>query len=203
LVKVKICGLTRLEDARLAQALGAAALGFIFAAESRRFIPEGNRQWIWDFSADIPKTGVFTTQSAEEILQIVSFCNLDRVQLHSRLSFPDPGHFQVPVWQVLSPEEILSGNIPLHPAIDGYLADTSVNGKTGGTGVPFDWTRIPDFSVPKPLIIAGGLTPGNLSDLLKICKPDWIDVSSGIEESPGIKDPEKMKKLFEVVNANR
>lgn len=203
MVKVKICGLTRLEDARLAETLGAAALGFIFAAESRRFIPDGNRQWIRDFRAEVPKTGVFTTQSAEEILRIVSFCKLDRIQLHSRLSFQDPGLFPVPVWQVLSPDDILSGNIPLHPAIDGYLADTSVNGKTGGTGIPFDWTRIPDFSLPKPLIVAGGLTPENLPDLLKIVHPAWIDVSSGVEKSPGIKDPEKLDRLFRVVNSNR
>lgn len=203
MVKVKICGLTRLEDATLATELGASALGFIFAPVSKRFNPPENRNWIRNLKATVPKVGVFMDQSVSEINEIAEFCKLDRIQYHGFLNDSELSELSVPFWQVLSTSDIDSGSIPLHPNIEFYLIDSSIKGKTGGTGIPFDWKVLQNLNLPKPIIVAGGLSPDNVKDLLSVYPADFIDLSSGVEQSPGIKDEGKMRKLFDVLRGNR
>jgi len=202
LVKVKICGLTRLEDANLAVELGASALGFIFAPVSKRFNPPESRDWIRNLKVTVPKVGVFMDQPVSEINEIAEFCKLDRIQYHGFLTDSEISGLSVPFWQVISSEDLASSTIPIHPNIEFYLIDSSIKGKTGGTGIPFDWKVLQNLNLPKPIIVAGGLSPDNVSDLLSIYPADFIDLSSGVEQSPGIKDAGKMRKLFEVLRGD-
>lgn len=192
-----------MEDAELAVEFGASALGFIFAPESKRFNPPENRDWIRNLQVNLPKVGVFTNQSVSEINKIAKFCNLDRIQYHGLINESELSKFFVPFWQVLSPEKIASGAIPDHPKIEFYLVDSSIKGKTGGTGIPFDWQILKNVNLPKPVIVAGGLSPENVLSLLSVYPADFIDLSSGVEQSSGIKDAGKMRTLFEVLKGKR
>jgi phosphoribosylanthranilate isomerase len=185
---IKICGLTRAEDAVLASELGADFLGFVFVKESPRCVTANAVRAIPpSLTRSARRVGVFRGASAEEINGVAETASLDYVQIHG---VPPPGL--------------------THPVIhafhvEGVLPDTATEAKYvlfdtgGGTGRTFDWSLLTRWPRTKPFFLAGGLNPDNVADAIHIARPDAIDLSSGIESAPGIKDPEKMKRLFERV----
>ena len=189
-VKVKICGITRLADALVAADAGADALGFIFYQKSSRFIP---MQTARDISRELPpwlaRVGVFVNETEQAIQQIAQICQLTAIQLHGnespafcqRFSLPVIKAFRVQNENILSQLEAFS--------VSAWLLDSYVPGQLGGTGEVFNWQWAREAKEKgRPVILAGGLTPKNIADAVKMVQPYGVDVSSGVESTPGIKD---------------
>jgi phosphoribosylanthranilate isomerase len=208
---VKFCGLTRLQDAAEAARLGARYLGAIFAG-GPRLVTTSNAAQI--FSAgrasaalswqSVPRcVGVMGAQSPAEIAEIVRDAGLDAVQLHSDPTAEDVRRVREAtgreVWAVLRVEgsALPDHAAELFAAADAVVLDAKVNGKLGGTGVALDWAALADAAGAvrgaTRLVLAGGLTPANVTRAAETLHPDVVDVSSGVEEAPGQKDHELMR----------
>ncbi|MEX0638902.1 MAG: phosphoribosylanthranilate isomerase [Balneolaceae bacterium] len=201
--KIKICGLTSLHDARFAAGARADYLGFIFTEESPRYIEPGKAaaiiQWI-----EGPKTvGVFLNQPLDDVIEIASSTGIDLIQLHGTESPDYCNMVDLPVIKAfhIGPgtrrDELEKKIAEYRGAADYFLLDTGSKSKWGGTGVPFDWSVGSGLEKEYPLFLAGGLNPDNISDAWSVLKPYAFDISSGLEMEPGIKDFEKIEKLFD------
>jgi len=198
-VIVKICGITRAEDARLAASLGATAIGFIFWPSSPRAISPLRARAIVDaLPASVTTVGVFVNAGRDEIEAAADEANLQAVQLHGDET-PD-------LARSLSRRVIKA--IPLTGDIDErvnewsgtmLLLDAHDAARRGGTGRVVDWDRAAAIARAHDIILAGGLGPGNVADAVARVRPAGIDVSSGVESSPGIKDPGKLRALFDAL----
>ena len=196
---VKICGITRAEDARLAASLGATAIGFIFWPSSPRAISPLRARAIVDaLPASVTTVGVFVNAGRDEIEAAADEANLQAVQLHGDET-PD-------LARSLSRRVIKA--IPLTGDIDErvnewsgtmLLLDAHDAARRGGTGRVVDWDRAAAIARTHDIILAGGLGPGNVADAVARVRPAGIDVSSGVESSPGIKDPGKLRALFDAL----
>lgn len=192
MTKIKICGITRAEDAEFCADQGADFLGFIFVRSSPRYIEP-------EYAADIvaqvqvQTVGVFRDESAETIRRIVDQVGLDFVQLHGNETDADIAAIDLPVIKAFRVENQL-------PDITSN-ADWLMFDSGGGTGRTFDWTLLAGYSRVKPFFLAGGLTPDNVAEAIRMVRPDAIDVSSGVELAPGVKDPGKVRRLIERVRA--
>lgn len=206
-MKIKICGLTNLNDAQQAVDLGANYLGFIFAESPRQTDPEAVRIIISNLkNRDRVKcVGVFVNEQMEIMEAIANDCGLDLLQLHGDEDKNAAKILTVPWYKAFrlgdenDVEEMLSWSC------SRFLADAKVAGLYGGTGktVSPELARLAcqkTQDLKKEFFLAGGITPENVRDLINAVKPDGIDVSSGIESKPGKKDPEKMVKLFENIS---
>lgn len=198
---VKFCGLTRPEDAAAAASLGAAYAGVIFAGGPRLLSPERARLVL--ASAPGPrKVGVFGRQTPEEIATIARDVGLDVVQLHGD---PEPAdveavraRFAGEVWAVVRCDgaDAPAPTRQLFQVADAVVLDAKVAGQLGGTGVTVAWHLLADVLEPwrgAPLVLAGGLTPANVGDAVRALRPEVVDVSSGVEVAPGLKDHERMR----------
>jgi phosphoribosylanthranilate isomerase len=205
--RIKVCGITRPEDATKAAAMGVDALGFIFADRSPRCI---SPEKVWKIVKQIPSfvssVGVFVNSNIEEVKQIVDNCGLSQVQLHGdesveycralkhwRRSLSVCKAFRVKSQGTGREINAYRGDV------DSMLLDTYTKGTAGGTGETFDWTIIEHLDLKKPLILAGGLNPDNIVDAIRVVNPFAVDVNSGIENSPGIKSHQKMGAVFDAV----
>jgi len=209
-MKIKICGITKNNDAQLAAQLGAWAVGFIFVENTPRYIsPEKAGEIIKKLPANIKKVGVFANVSAEKILEIVKISGIDFVQLHGEES-PD---FCEKIKNISKKQIIKAFRIKnkedfekiyfYKSKIDFVLLDSFSEKELGGTGEAFNWDLakyLPDKEIP--IILAGGLNPDNILEAYNQIKPYALDVSSGVEISKGIKDKEKLEKLFEKIKLN-
>ena len=185
---VKICGITNREDALAAVEAGARALGFIFYARSPRYVTAAQLEpWISEIPADVWKVGVFVDEAPETIGQIANQIGLDVAQLHGAET-PEQSPRGIRVWKAFRVKE--STPIGDYPA-EAILLDGPA------TGVAFDWTLA--TSVAKPVILAGGLNAENVREAIDKARPWGVDVSSGVEASPGRKDHARMKKFIEAV----
>lgn len=200
ITKVKICGLTNLEDALAAVELGADALGFVFAASPRQMTPAKVREIIEKLPPFIIKAGVFSgrVSSPQEIKDVLEYCGLNLAQLHGdidpvlcRALFPRC----VRAIQVKD-EKTIEEELPLYKA-SAYLLD----GSPGGEGMTFNWNLAKIAKKYGLIILAGGLTPENVGQAVEVVKPYGVDVSSGVESSPGKKDHEKMRLFIETAKA--
>lgn len=194
--KIKICGITRVEDVRAAVECGAHAIGLNFVKSSPRYVDlKTAAELIRSASApDIKWCGVFVNATADEIARAVEALALSVVQLHG----DEDGAFvsktkaafapRVAVWKALrvAASSDLDAMQKIDP--DGWLIDSKVSGVRGGSGKTFDWSLLSNVSRTKPLILSGGLNPTNVADAVRQVAPDWVDVASGVESSPGIKD---------------
>ncbi len=206
--RVKVCGTTNIEDAHAAVQLGVDALGFIFASKSPRFItPEDAKVIIDGLPPFLFKVGVFVNESKQEVEEIVHYLGLNGVQLHGNedrlycedLALVVPSCSLIKAFRVgehSSPSDFSSYN----NVVDGFLLDTYVKGKDGGTGVTFDWSLLKRLNLLHPAIVAGGLNPDNIKEALGVANPFAVDVNSGIEHSPGMKDHLKLTRFVENVN---
>jgi phosphoribosylanthranilate isomerase len=202
MTRVKICGITNLEDALFALASGADALGFIFAESPRRITPEQAKAVIDRLPPFITTVGVFVNEESSRLKEIISFGGLDLVQLH--------GDESPKTCRELMPRSIKSFRLQNERDIDNIkryqgvvraiLLDTFQKGKAGGTGETFDWSlAVKAKEAGLPIILAGGLGLENIQEAITTVKPYAVDVNSGIEERPGKKDPVLMKQLMEKI----
>lgn len=204
-VKIKVCGITRYDDARVAVNLGADAVGFIFHPKSPRFIqPAAVREITRRLPPFVAKVGVFVDQPADKINAVASAAGLDTIQLHG--SEP-PGIARELPFTVI---KAFSVGPEFAPAVlddyevAGYLLDTWDRSVPGGTGKTFDW-RVARRAVEAGhrIVLAGGLGPVNVREALEAVNPYAVDVNSGVEISPGVKNPKKMREVIRAVKGWR
>jgi len=202
MVRVKICGITNLEDALLAADLGADALGFIFYPPSPRSIaPDTARAIIAQLPPLVTTVGVFVDEDAATVKELAAQVGLDWLQLHGKET-PEYcrslGRRIIKVFRIQD-ENSLSGLAAYREVVQGLLLDTYKKGQVGGTGETFNWDLAREARQYGPIILAGGLTPANVVRAIAAAQPQAVDVASGVEARPGKKDPEKLKAFFAAV----
>ncbi len=202
MTRVKICGITNLEDALLAIGMGADALGFIFAESPRRIKPIDARTIIHSLPPLVKTVGVFVNEEPSRIKEIRSFCGLDLIQLHGEES---PGMCRdlmpqaIKAFRIQDERDIKNIN-RYQGIVRAVLLDTFQQGKSGGTGQTFDWPlALKAKEAGIPVILAGGLGPENIQEAIRTVDPYAVDVNSGVENRPGKKDPILMKQLMEKI----
>jgi len=204
--RVKMCGTTRLEDALAAVRLGVDALGFIFFSKSQRFIdPARAEAIIAQLPPLVDRVGVFVDASLEEIVACTA-SGLSMVQLHGQEApeFCREVKRALPHCGIIKAFRVGAASAaadfsPYGDCVDAYLLDTYVKGAPGGTGLTFDWSVIARLKLTRPLFLAGGLTPENIGRAIKEAQPYAVDINSGIETHPGIKDHRQLEALLTVV----
>jgi phosphoribosylanthranilate isomerase len=201
--RIKICGTTTIGDAREAVSAGADALGFIFTAKSSRNISvDKAREIVAGLPPFVDPVGVFVDRDMREMAEIVREVGLSYVQLHGA---EDPDYCRrfaqmaapckvIKAFRV-GPESREADFTKYNDVVMGFLLDTYVKGQAGGTGLTFDWHLIESFKLQRPVILAGGLGPGNIREAIRTVRPFAVDVVSGIEASPGVKDHIKLHEL--------
>ncbi|MGQ7843551.1 phosphoribosylanthranilate isomerase [Granulosicoccus sp. 3-233] len=201
--RVKICGITRLQDAHLAQQLGADSLGFVFVPASQRYLsPEAAASIVSQMSPFVTPVGLFLDAPADEVTRVLSLMPSLVPQFHGRESADYCEQFGRPYLKAMGVGS--AGALPSEDQLApygralGFLFDSHEPGQLGGTGEAFDWTRLGD-EMRKPLILAGGLNVHNVEQAIRQTRPYAVDVSSGVEQARGIKDPEAMRKFLEAV----
>jgi phosphoribosylanthranilate isomerase len=200
-VLVKVCGITRLEDAHAAVEQGARALGFVFWPASPRVIdPETARTIISTLPPFVTPVGVFVNQPVDEVNAIAARVGLGAIQLHGDESIDYAERVERPVLKALAlRESARPSGVDLWPERVMLLLDAHDPERHGGTGQPVDWTLAATFASRRPTLLAGGLRPENVVQAITSVRPFGIDVSSGVESSPGVKDHSRLKALFEAV----
>lgn len=201
MTRIKICGITRLSDALAAVDAGVDALGFVFYRPSSRYIqPASAREVVNQLPPFVTIVGLFLDAPSDWVQEVIQLVDLDLLQFHGDET----------------PQECRSAGLPYIKAIGmaahkdplsyaarykgarGFLLDSHDQGKAGGTGQIFDWDDIPP-KWPAPIVLAGGLNPDNVTDAICRVHPYAVDVSSGVELEPGIKDPAKIIRLVKEV----
>jgi len=209
---VKICGITRSQDAELASGLGAAALGFVFWPSSPRYIaPEVARIIAGRVPPHVMKVGVFVDEQVEEIARIVEHVGLDAVQLHGSETPEYSRQLMIRLSAVARSMTIIKSvgvgvtnngavniaefdsTVVLHVDAD----DTTLH---GGTGRTVNWDSAREIASTRPTILAGGLNAANVKLAVRSVRPYGIDVSSGVESAPGVKDPARLRSFFEALH---
>jgi len=200
-VKIKICGLTRPEDVLLLKRLPIDFAGFIFVPDSPRFVePETAAELIRLLPDEIQPVGVFLDEKTEVVRETAAFCGLKILQFHGRETPEYCEQFNLPYFKVIRVGGVINDINPEGYRPRAFLLDTFVKGAAGGTGQTFDWTvakRVVESGLS--VILAGGLTPENISRAVEAVHPWGVDVSSGVEVSPGVKDRGKIMRFIERV----
>jgi len=195
---VKICGITRLEDAEAAVAAGAGAIGFIFWPKSPRFIdPHRARAIAAALPPFVTAVGVFVNQPLAYVNGVASLAGLGAVQLHGDETPEFAATVTRPVMKAVS---IGRDEAQIWPSRVRLLLDVHDPVARGGTGRTIDWAAAADLAARREVVLAGGLTPDNVADAVARVRPFGIDVSSGVERAPGIKDHRRLRALFEAVH---
>jgi phosphoribosylanthranilate isomerase len=213
MTKIKICGITRADDAHMAAELGADFLGFIFVPDSPRYIDPKRAakiiaqvQWSGGKgtrhdgrpieSHPLHCVGVFRDASVEEMRRVSEIAGNEYLQLHGNESDEVVRGVGKPVIKAV----LVGATVPVvATSAEWLLFDTHDAQKGGGTGRTFDWSLLARVPRSKPFFLAGGITPDNVADAIRAVRPDAIDVASGVESAPGVKDQGKLRKLFDRV----
>ena len=198
-VKVKICGITNLDDARRSAECGADALGFVFYPKSPRSVdPKTAARIIKGLPPFITAVGVFVNETLDVVNKLINECGLDGVQLHGT---EGPGYCEkiinakvIKAFRIAQEADI--GALKDYP-VSACLLDAFQEGLQGGTGKTFDWAIAAAAKQFGNIILSGGLTPENVQDAIMRARPYAVDVSSGVESRPGKKDPEKVRRFIE------
>jgi len=201
--QVKICGITRREDAAAAVAAGADAIGLVFFEGSRRAVtPEAARRIVDAVGPLTTVVGLFVNASAEAVHAVCDQVALNVLQFHGDESAAFCEQFARPYIKALPVGEghDVAAGVASHPRARAVLLDTASTGQFGGSGETFDWGLIPK-GLPKPLIVAGGLDPDNVAAAVRQLNPAAVDVSSGVENKPGIKDEALMVAFVRAAKA--
>ena len=198
-VKIKICGLTREEDVNAAIDAGADVLGFVFTSSPRRITSETAIRLLGGVPGGVLRVGLFLNQDRAEIEQVISSVPLDVLQFHGSESAAECEVYGLPWLKAVAMENSHSAMLAesAYPGAMGLLLDSHKTGKRGGSGKVFDWS----FSSPqsKPVWLAGGLHEGNVARAIRTVRPYAVDVSSGVEAAPGIKDAAKIAAFVKAV----
>jgi len=193
-VRVKICGITRTEDALAAAAAGADAIGLVFYSKSPRAVSvERARAIIAALPPFVTTVGLFVDAERTELQRILDQVPLDLLQFHGDESAEECEGFNRPYIKALRVKagDDIAAQVNRFPGASGILLDTYVEGVPGGTGEAFDWSLVPQ-ALAKPVILAGGLHAGNVAAAVNRVRPYAVDVSGGVEASKGIKDAAKI-----------
>lgn len=202
--RIKVCGITRVEDALTAARLGADAIGFVFWARSARYIPPAQAR---DIVAALPpfvtSVGVYVDPEADWVEETLAVAGLNLLQFHGDESPEFCRQFSLPYVKAVRVRDGLdliqyATRYAGAPGARGLLLDTYVEGEPGGTGHAFDWNRIPG-NLPLPLILSGGLNAANVTQAIRQTRPWGVDVSSGVEATRGVKDAEKIAAFVQGV----
>lgn len=205
-VRVKVCGITSPHDAAMVADAGADAIGLLFAQSPRRVTLEQARAIRRALPPFVATVGVFVNEDVERVLHIAQAVGLTTVQLHGEEG-PEVAESlakRVPVVKALRIRDAQSfATMAEFPSVCGFLFDTFVKGGArGGTGHAFNWEWLQaqhERLAAIPWVLAGGLHSGNVDQALEACKPYAVDVSSGVESSPGVKDPVKVREFIDRV----
>ena len=228
-VRVKFCGFTRREDALAACALGVDAIGLVLTRRSKRFAGIGSAR---DIRRALPPFVTVVTLFMDDepgfIAEAIATVRPDLLQFHGSEEAPDCVRYGLPYLKAVpmgrspgapgrspSAAKAMDGQeqsmgkggdwravVAAHPQAAGFLFDGNAAGEQGGSGKLFDWTQLPG-SLSAPMILAGGLTPENVGDALAAARPYAVDVASGIESAPGVKDLEKMRRFVAAVRSSK
>ena len=192
--KIKICGLTRPQDAQAAAELGADAVGLVFYAKSKRCVDAAHAA---EIAAALPpqvaKVALFVNETADSIRRTLEAVPIDIVQFHGDEAPEFCRQFGKPYWKavrVRSAQDIAEA-AGCYADAAALLLDAHIEGQYGGTGQVFDWRLLPE-TMPLPWILSGGLNPGNVAAAVRQTGAAWLDVSSGVEQAPGIKNRDLM-----------
>lgn len=196
MVRVKICGITTLDDALVAVDAGADALGFVFVPSSPRAVtPQRVAGIVSRIPPFVQTVGLFVDEDPERVNWTADFCGLDLVQLHGS---EDPDYCHEIRRRIVKAVRVRDrrslegvGRFP----VSGILCDTWSDSVAGGTGRTFDWGLLRDLAVDRPLILAGGLSPDNVVSAVETVRPWGVDVSSGVEKAPGVKDHDLIRRF--------
>ena len=203
-VKVKVCGMTSLKDALNAVEGGADAVGFIFYKKSLRSVTMKTvREIVLELPPFVDTVGVFVDETAEQINKIADYCNLDIIQLHGDESPTFCKKIRRKVIKAFRVKDMQSVKKLSSFQVSGFLLDTFSENLHGGTGKVFDWNLALPAKKFGPVIMAGGLTPNNVQQAVRQIRPYGVDVCSGVESEPGIKDHKKVRAFLKNANAGR
>lgn len=200
-VRIKICGITRVEDAIYAAELGADAIGMVFYRGSPRCVDIAAAKTI---CAALPpfvsRVGLFVDQDESEIRSVLDELPMDYLQFHGSEPPKECGRYGKPYIKSIAMKAGLDLSVEAgkYGEASCLLLDAHVQGMAGGTGQQFDWSRIPS-SLNKTIILAGGLTPENVNSAISAVRPYGVDVSSGVEQSKGVKDVDKLASFMRAV----
>ncbi len=200
-VRIKICGITRPEDGVEAARLGADAIGLVFYASSPRAVSVAQAQAV---CAALPPfisvAGLFVDAPAAEVRAVLQAVPLDVLQFHGDEAPAYCAAFGRPWLKALRMRDGLDvmAEAQRHAGAQGLLLDTYTPGQAGGTGMAFDWQRVPQ-GLAQPVILAGGLTPDNVAEAISVARPYAVDVSGGVEQAKGIKSADKMAAFMREV----
>ncbi len=201
--KIKICGITNLEDARFAAGALVDYLGFIFYEKSPRYVEPGEAGAIINWIEGPEKVGVFVNQPLDDVNRIAKETGLDYVQLHGEESPEYCELVEKPIIKVIHIEEesveyLLKHQIEQYAEIADFLMfDTKIDGLWGGTGKSFDWDVLKEMDLEIPFFLSGGLNTGNIKEAIDTVHPFAVDVSSSLEQKPGLKDFEKIESFMD------
>ena len=200
MTRVKVCGITNLEDAWTAIEAGTDALGFVFVPNTPRYIePDDANTIMRQIPPLVTTIGLFVNAGSTQIRDVAKNCRLDAIQLHGNES-PELCHsLNLRIIKAFRIKESEPLNILSKFQVDAYLLDTYVKGILGGTGKTFDWNLACHAKKYGQIILAGGLNPSNVSTAINQVKPYAVDVSSGVEAEPGRKDPKKVRDFIRTV----
>ena len=199
--KIKICGFTRPQEAQAAAELGADAVGLVFYAKSKRCVDAAQAaEIVAALPPQVVKVALFVNESAEQIRRILGAVPIDIVQFHGDEAPEFCRQFGKHYWKavrVQSAQDIAEAAEHYADAA-ALLLDAHIEGQYGGTGQVFDWRLLPD-TMPLPWILSGGLNPGNVAAAVRQTGAAWLDVSSGVEQAPGIKNRDLMADFIRQV----
>ena len=200
MIAVKICGITSLKDAEMAVNYSVSAIGMIFCPDSPRYVdPAEVEQWIERIPDSVKKVGVFVNEQIATINNITRQLKLEFIQLHGDESPEFCNGIIRPVIKVFRVGDDFDAIVLNEYDVHGFLFDTYKKGNPGGTGTRFNWDLIANLKTETPIILSGGLTPENVLNGIEAVNPAAVDVNSGVESVPGVKDEEKIKELFSVL----
>lgn len=203
--QVKICGITTLEDARFASGALADYLGFIFYSKSPRYVAPAKAGAIINWIEGPIKVGVFVNQPLDDVNSIATQTGIEMVQLHGNESPEYCNLVDLPVIKVFHVNDetdftdLKNSVEPYRDCTEYFLFDTKSDSEWGGTGKTFDWKLIRNISGDQPFFLAGGLNASNVAQAIREVNPSVVDLSSGLEEAPGVKDFRKIEEFFDVM----
>ena len=200
-VRSKICGITRIEDALIAAEAGADAIGLVFYAKSPRAVSiQQARDIVAALPAFVTTVGLFVNASREELNDVLAGVALDLLQFHGDETPAECESYQRPYIKALrvKPGDDIAQLAAPYANARGILLDTYVPGVPGGTGAAFDWSLVPR-DLPQPVILAGGLSADNVRAAIEQVRPYAVDVSGGVEADKGIKDAAKIRAFMQAI----
>ncbi len=206
MIRVKICGITNVADARQALESGADALGLIFAKSPRRVSLAAAKKITAELGPMTTVIGVFVDEAPEKMVRTAKACGFGAVQLHGRESAATVKTLQKNGLRVIKAVRVEAGSDLKKVrslSADALLFDTAHAGKFGGTGRSFDWSRLKGLKTKTPCIVSGGLGPKNVKKLLSVYRPYAVDASSGVEKAPGRKSAKLVKEFIRNAKSTR